>query len=110
MLLPIGDCPAVIRESARCVLAAHGFIITDKSGNPIGPRETESLLSELGRNASQALYSLDELDIDGEPMPEAEPIGHDDTCIGCGLPIAKGELSRLYEEGHAHAKGCPEAQ
>jgi hypothetical protein len=60
VLLPLGEMPDVIRESARTVLAAHGYQLCDARGNFINLGETEAVLRELGNNASQALCSIDE--------------------------------------------------
>lgn len=58
--LPLGEMPAVIRESARAVLSQHRYKLVDEHGGFINLGELEHVLHELGRNASQALVVLDE--------------------------------------------------
>ena len=50
--------------------------------------------------------SLVEPEILEEPTVELAP--HDDTCVGCGREIVKGAKVRRFDEGLAHAGGCPE--
>jgi hypothetical protein len=49
-------------------------------------------------------YEFDVADLD-EPPVESCP--GNDACIGCGGRINHGDPTRLYEEGHVHAGGCP---
>lgn len=64
--LPLGEMPGVIRESVRSVLAAHGYVIAEKSPDgddpaPLSDAEFEILLVEVGRNVAGTLaLSLDE--------------------------------------------------
>lgn len=48
MKLPMAQCPSVISESVAKVLLVHGVTLAP------------DILNELGRNVTQALYSLDE--------------------------------------------------
>lgn len=48
MTLPVKEMPAAISESVELVLKAHGLSLSP------------DLLSEIGRNTTQALFSLDE--------------------------------------------------
>jgi hypothetical protein len=57
--VPLSELPGVIRESARAVLNANGYQITDKQGNVLTGRQLEGLLSELGNNAAQSIMSVD---------------------------------------------------
>jgi len=59
LILPLGEIPGVIRESARTVVKSHGFVIAKPDGSPLNPDELERLFSELGRNSSQALFAID---------------------------------------------------
>ena len=58
--VPLGELPGVIRESARAVLNANGYQVTDKQGNVLTSRQMESLLSEFGNNAAQSIMSVDQ--------------------------------------------------
>lgn len=71
LVLPLAEVPAVIRESARAVLKSHGFAIVRESTLPgttanraahgvLTEAEIEMLLRELGNNAAQALFSIDQ--------------------------------------------------
>lgn len=62
--LPLAKIPPVLRESAFCVLNAHGYKLVDRDGQPLDPDEAEAVLHELSRNGAQALVSLD---LDPEP-------------------------------------------
>lgn len=58
--VPQSEAPACIRESARCVLTAHGMWLVDKHGELITDERFEQLLRELGNNSVQGLYSIDQ--------------------------------------------------
>lgn len=69
LLLPMAKMPEVLRESLRSVLKAHDFGVGFATGETTrGRRELleitedrfERLLDEAGRNATQALFSIDE--------------------------------------------------
>jgi predicted secreted protein len=62
--LPLNKIPAVLRESAFCVLNAHGYKLVDRDGQPLDADQAEAVLHELSRNGAQALVSLD---MDPEP-------------------------------------------
>lgn len=54
LLLPLAEMPACITDSVRVCLAAHGLTLS------------EEVLVELGRNAAQALISIDETPIEDD--------------------------------------------
>jgi hypothetical protein len=54
LVLPLAEIPACISESVKTCLAAHGLSLS------------EPVLVELGNNAAQALFSIDQAD-HGEP-------------------------------------------
>lgn len=57
--LDLSGMPPVIAESARCVLTAHGLHVCMPNGRRLTDDERDALFSEVGRNASQALISID---------------------------------------------------
>lgn len=71
--IPLDQAPGIIAESAHAVLAAHGFTVArcnnDGTAKQLDPSELVAVLVEIGRNASQALTSLDMLGegIDHQP-------------------------------------------
>lgn len=58
--IDLGAAPAVITESLRCVLVAHGYQVCDARGLVLHPTDLEAVLQESGRNAAQSLLDLDE--------------------------------------------------
>lgn len=61
--IPLEQAPGLIADSAHSVLAAHGYTIArynhDGTATPITPHELAAAFVEIGRNASQALTSID---------------------------------------------------
>lgn len=48
-------------------------------------------------------------DVCDDPSPAPFVCSHESLCIGCGKPIAVGELVTAWEEGYAHYSRCPDA-
>lgn len=57
VILPLGDMPPAITDSARAVFKAHGYSIVGSAG-PLDEHQLDALLRELGKNAAQALYAI----------------------------------------------------
>lgn len=57
--IALRQAPEVITDSAKIVLAAHGYRLVDAQGQPLGAGEVEAVMVELGRNTAQALVSID---------------------------------------------------
>jgi hypothetical protein len=72
----LDETPPIISESAVTVLQAHGFVIARRVGESgaleqLPPVRAAEVFSELGRNAAQALVSIDQYaDLDDIPPPE----------------------------------------
>lgn len=63
LILPMAQIPAVIRESTRSAFAAHatrGYKIIGRDGKPLTDVQLTELFNEFGRNAAQALFSIDQ--------------------------------------------------
>lgn len=66
----LDQLPAAITASARAVLEAHGLSLVRSVGlntSSLDGAELERVLRELGRNAAQAVYCLDDSVSDPEP-------------------------------------------
>lgn len=67
MTLPMASMPSVIRESIATALLAHGLTLSD------------DMLDELGRNVTQALWSLDPTDGEVEEPSVADRLAVGET-------------------------------